>query len=329
MIDFRVLFGQLRDAGFTQWVNELEAQQDKWYLQHGDFPRWSQALLQLPEIDNARVYFDRAAITVEGDCEDQELLQHSLKRLMPWRKGPYQFSNTLIDSEWRSDLKWQRVLPHLTRLNNRRVLDIGCGNGYHCWRMLDQAPDLVLGIEPSILFNMQFQAVQKYLQRSDIHLLPIGIEDMPGDMCWFDTVFSMGVFYHRKSPIDHLYQLQGLLAPGGELCLETLVIDGSDGDVLVPRGRYARMNNVWFLPSAIELAKWLNRCGFEDVKIVDITATTTDEQRSTDWMQFESLADCLDPKNYNQTVEGLPAPKRAVLLATKAGSRVKSQGTET
>ena len=147
---------------------------------------------------------------------------------------------------------------------------------------------------------------------------------MPPDMCWFDTVFSMGVFYHRKSPIDHLYQLQGLLVPGGELCLETLVIDGSDGDVLVPRGRYARMNNVWFLPSAVELSNWLNRCGFEDVRIVDIAATTTDEQRSTSWMQFESLDDCLDPKNKNQTVEGLPAPKRAVLLARKPEKRFKS-----
>jgi tRNA (mo5U34)-methyltransferase len=320
MMDFTALFDQLRKAGFQQWVSDLKAQQKGWYLQHGDYLRWSEALSQLPKIDNVRGYFDRDAITVEGDCEDQQLLQYCLKGLMPWRKGPYQFAGILIDSEWRSELKWQRVLPHLTRLENRRVLDIGCGNGYHCWRMLDQSPDLVLGIEPSVLFNMQFQAVQKYMQRTEIHLLPLGIEDMPTNMCWFDTVFSMGVFYHRKSPIDHLYQLLGLLAPGGELCLETLVIDGSDGDVLVPRDRYARMNNIWFLPSPEELAKWLTRCGFEGVKIVDITATTTDEQRSTEWMQFESLSKCLDQKNKNQTVEGLPAPKRAVLVATKPGS---------
>jgi tRNA (mo5U34)-methyltransferase len=316
-MNFEVLFARLKDAGFGEWVKLLEARQRQWFVHHGDFPRWSQALSQLPKIDNARVYFDRAAITVEGDCEDQELLHLALKGLMPWRKGPYQFADILIDSEWRSDLKWQRVLPHLAALENRRVLDIGCGNGYHCWRMLDQSPGLVLGIEPSVLFNMQFQAMQKYLQRTDIHLLPIAIEAMPADMCWFDTVFSMGVFYHRKSPIDHLYQLKGLLAPGGELCLETLVIDGGEGDVLVPEGRYARMNNVWFLPSAEELARWVNRCGFEDVKIVDISVTTVDEQRSTEWMQFESLPDCLDPKNKNLTVEGLPAPKRAVLLAKK------------
>ncbi|MCZ6471292.1 MAG: DUF1698 domain-containing protein, partial [Gammaproteobacteria bacterium] len=116
--------------------------------------------------------------------------------------------------------------------------------------------------------------------------------------------------------IDHLYQLKSLITPGGELCLETLVIDGGKGKVLVPLGRYARMKNVWFIPSAEELAAWLQRCGFTNVKIVDITATTTDEQRVTPWMEFESLRDSLDKENNSLTVEGLPAPKRAILLAT-------------
>ena len=316
-MNFELLFDQLRDAGFSKWVKQLESRQNKWFVDHGDFPRWSEALSQLPKIENTRVYLDRDAITVDGECGNQQLLHDSLKGLMPWRKGPYQFADIVIDTEWRSDLKWQRVLPHLTALKNKRVLDIGCGNGYHCWRMLDQSPALVLGIEPSVLFNLQFQAVQKYLQRTDIHLLPIGVEDMPANMGWFDTVFSMGVFYHRKSPIDHLYQLKGLLAPGGELCLETLVIDKADGEVLVPEGRYARMNNVWFLPNVEELSKWLVRCDFKNVKIVDISVTTIDEQRSTDWMQFESLSDSLDVNDDSLTVEGLPAPRRAILLATK------------
>jgi tRNA (mo5U34)-methyltransferase len=316
-MNFEVLFDRLRDAGFDEWVKQLESQQTKWFVHHGDFARWSEALSQLPKIDNARGLFDRAAVTLEGDCRDQELLRRSLEGLMPWRKGPYKFADILIDAEWRSDLKWDRVLPHLSALKNQRILDIGCGNGYYCWRMLDQAPKLILGIEPSVLFNLQFQSIQKYLQRTDIHLLPLGIENLPADMSWFDTVFSMGVFYHRKSPVEHLYQLKGLLTSGGELCLETLVIDASEGDVLVPKGRYARMKNVWFLPSAQELAKWLERCGFENIRIVDISVTTTDEQRATEWMKFESLTDCLDAKNENLTVEGLPAPKRAVLLASK------------
>ena len=101
------------------------------------------------------------------------------------------------------------------------------------------------------------------------------------------------------------------------MCLETLVIDKADGEVLVPEGRYARMNNVWFLPNVEELSKWLVRCDFKNVKIVDISVTTIDEQRSTDWMQFESLSDSLDVNDDGLTVEGLPAPRRAILLANK------------
>ncbi|MFT5664926.1 MAG: tRNA (mo5U34)-methyltransferase [Gammaproteobacteria bacterium] len=317
-MNFDALFAQLRDAGFSAWADELAHKQADWLIHHGDYARWYNALAQLPEIKHAVGDFAKTAVSIAGDCDNPTQLHDALKGLIPWRKGPFQFNDLLVDSEWRSDLKWDRVLPQLSSLKNRRVLDIGCGNGYHCWRMLQESPSLVLGIEPSVLFNLQFRAVQKYLNRPDIQLLPIGIEDMPGEMNWFDTVFSMGVLYHRRSPIDHLFQLKGLLRAGGELCLETLVIDGDKGDVLVPKLRYARMKNVWFIPSAIELTGWLTRCGFKNVKIVDISSTTVKEQRTTEWMPFESLSECLDPQDSSLTVEGLPAPRRVIIMATKA-----------
>ncbi|TNF88011.1 MAG: tRNA 5-methoxyuridine(34)/uridine 5-oxyacetic acid(34) synthase CmoB [Gammaproteobacteria bacterium] len=314
------LFAYLCQHGLNQWAQQLRAQSAGWLVGHGDYSRWAQALEALPPMHNIEAAFDQAAVCVNGDCDDSVQLREALKGLMPWRKGPYRIADVYIDCEWRSDYKWDRILPHLAPLAGRRVLDIGCGNGYHCWRMLAQSPELVLGIEPSVLFNMQYMALNKYLQREDVHLLPIGIEDMPAEMNWFDSVFSMGVLYHRKSPIDHLYQLKSFLVAGGELCLETLVIDAEAGRVLLPRQRYARMRNVWFIPSAAELALWLERCGFVNLRIVDEGLTRVEEQRSTEWMQFESLAQCLDPDNPELTVEGLPAPRRAVILAEKPGS---------
>jgi tRNA (mo5U34)-methyltransferase len=185
--------------------------------------------------------------------------------------------------------------------------------------MLAHSPELVLGIDPSVLFNIQFQVFQKYLQRTDIHLLPIGVDEMPENLNWFDTVFSMGVLYHRRSPFDHLYQLKSFLVNGGELCLETLVIEGGAGHVLLPRDRYARMSNVWFIPSSAELVAWLQRCGFINVRVVDESVTHVEEQRVTEWMQFESLEQCLSKENPALTVEGLPAPRRAVIVANKPG----------
>ncbi len=313
------LFDYFRNHGLDRWAQQLENESKSWLVNHGDYPRWSEALNALPEINNPQSSLDTAAVTVIGDCDDQPRLRQSLRDLMPWRKGPYQVADVFIDCEWRSDFKWDRVSPYLTPLENRRVLDIGCGNGYHCWRMLAQSPDLVLGIEPSVLFNLQFQALQTYLRRTNIHLLPIGVEDIPEDLNWFDTVFSMGVLYHRRSPLDHLYQIKGFLVNGGELCLETLVLEGEAGRVLLPQDRYARMRNVWFIPSSAELVTWLQRCGFSNVRVVDESVTSVAEQRVTDWMQFESLEQCLSREDPTLTVEGLPAPRRAVLLANKPG----------
>ena len=45
--------------------------------------------------------------------------------------------------------------------------------------------------------------------------------------------------------------------------------------------------------------------------------TSTDEQRATKWMTNHSLIDFLDPNNKSLTIEGYPAPKRAVFIATK------------
>ncbi len=312
------LFQVLSAAGFNAWVDQLRKQQPDWLVHHGDYARWRAALSEMPEILDMSFHLDQPAVTINGECEHPQQLRCSLKGLSPWRKGPYQINNVYIDTEWRSDFKWSRVLPHLCSLKGRKIIDIGCGNGYHCWRMLAENPELVVGIEPSVLFNLQFQALQSYFQRPEICLLPFGIEAMPEELNWFDTVLSMGVLYHRKSPIEHIYDLKSLLRPGGELCLETLVIEGGAGKVLVPDSRYARMRNVWFIPSAMELSRWLERCGFINVRIVDISVTSLEEQRSTEWMQFESLKDCLQADNLDLTVEGLPAPRRATLVAEKA-----------
>jgi tRNA (mo5U34)-methyltransferase len=319
IMNYSALYPFLLNAGFDGWVGELKQLQKHWFSEdhHGDYYRWKAALDRLPDIQDLTLDLDASAITLQGHCHDLKGLMKALSELKPWRKGPFQFGDVYIDCEWRSDYKWERVQPHLSSLQGRKILDVGCGNGYHGWRMLSSNPELVIGIDPSVLFNMQFQAVQMYAQDERHFLLPLTIQQMPADMQWFDTVFSMGVLYHRRSPFDHLLQLKSLLKAGGELCLETLVIEGGEGQVLVPESRYARMNNVWFLPSVDELCHWLQRCGFSNIRAVDVNQTSTDEQRSTDWMPFESLEKCLDPADPGRTVEGYPAPLRAVVLANK------------
>lgn len=288
---------------------------------HGDLGAWLEALASLPSAVPSSVDFDNGAVRVgrPGDLDDaaRKDLEMRLRCLHPWRKGPFELYGIRIDTEWRSDWKWNRLAPHIAPLVGRRVLDVGCGSGYHCWRMLGAGAEWVLGIDPTLLFVVQFLAVKRLAGAWPVWVLPLGIEDLPPGSGAFDTVFSMGVLHHRRSPLDHLYELRGLLRPGGELVLETLTIEGDEGQVLLPPGRYARMRNVWFLPSPPTLAAWLRRCGFRAVRVIDASATTVVEQRATDWMRFQSLADFLDPADPRRTVEGLPAPRRAILLAER------------
>ena len=324
MIDYQPLYNILLDAKADAWVKLLPEQIAGAFNtnKHGTLSQWQSAITNLPKLPTTHRLLDADTVQI-GQLNnlseaDRMAFEQLLKTLRPWRKGPYNLFGINIDTEWRSDWKWDRLKNHITPLNHRLVLDVGCGNGYHCWRMLGAGAKMVVGIDPLLLNVMQFQLVRKLHGEAPVYVLPLGIEDLPYGLKLFDTVFSMGVLYHRRSPIDHLMELKDCLKPGGELVLETLVIDGGLGEVLLPEDRYAKMRNVWFLPSCETLISWLKRCGFKNIRLIDVTATSLEEQRSTEWMQFHSLKNFLDAENPELTCEGLPAPKRAIIIANNA-----------
>lgn len=304
-------------ALLPSWLADIK---DKSRYAHAPF--YASAIERLPSITAGSVNL-KNQVTVMTDWEQGDFKKtHSLlKNLMPWRKGPFYIGNGTdrqihIDTEWRSDFKWIRVAPHLD-LTGKRILDVGGGSGFHGFCMLGSGARSVVVIDPSCLFYHQFLAVRHFVGDVPVHYIPVALEALPDNSTLFDVVFSMGVLYHRQSPFEHLEQLKGQLKKGGTLVLETLVVDGDENSVLVPTDRYAQMNNVYFLPSVSALQNWLAKAGFTNVRCVDIDTTSTDEQRATEWMTYHSLADFLDKDNPSKTVEGYPAPKRAVLLATK------------
>lgn len=313
------------------WLNHIK---DKANYAHA--PAYQASVARLPNLSVDNVQLDSDILTINAQLSDSECKQATalLKQLMPWRKGPFQIgseedNSIFIDTEWHSDWKWQRVVPHLGNLKGRRVLDVGGGSGYHGWRMAGAGADTVIIIDPSCLFYHQFMAIRHFVGRADAHTdvhgmgsyrthyIPVPLEALPENSQLFDTVFSMGVLYHRQSPFEHLQQLKGQLVKGGELVLETLVIEGDANTVLVPHDRYAQMNNVYFLPSVAALIGWLEKAGFTEVRCVDVAVTSTDEQRKTEWMNYHSLADFLDFNDTTKTIEGYPAPMRATIIAKK------------
>lgn len=293
---------------------------DRLLLQrHGDMPRWLAAVSGLPDIE-AKLNASQGRICLaaaDGDELEPDVISSHLRQLMPWRKGPFDIFGVEVDTEWRSDWKWQRIAPHISSLADRTVLDVGCGSGYHCWRMWAEGARLVLGIDPTLLYFFQYLCLKRYAPSAPVWYAPVRLEEMPLDSQAFDTVFSMGVLYHRRSPLDHLAELYSALRPGGELVLETLVVEGDINTVLMPADRYAAMRNVFFLPATDLLELWLRRSGFVDVRTVDICVTNVAEQHSTEWMTFQSLPDFLDPADSSRTIEGYPAPRRATLIARR------------
>ena len=300
LIDLAALRGCLEDLGLGNWPDELEPLllerlRDE---AHGDFPRWRAALEGLA-----------------AQPGDEATRREHLLALSPWRKGPFELDGITIDSEWRSDLKWERCAGAIESLEGRAVLDVGSGNGYYALRMRDAGARAVIGIDPTLIYVLQFLAVRHFDRDGRVFVLPFRLEELPAASRAFDTTFSMGVLYHQRSPLDHLRQLRGTVRPGGQLVLETLFVPGEESFACTPEDRYARMRNVWLLPTIAELTTWLRRTGFRDINIVDQSITTTAEQRSTEWMRFESLAEALDPADPGRTVEGWPAPRRVVAVA--------------
>lgn len=317
-------------AQLPTWLNAIK---DKANYAHA--PVYQASVTRLPTLAVDNVDLDSDILTIDASLNQSQHKQTTalLKQLMPWRKGLFQIGNAessiKIDTEWHSDWKWQRVAPHLSNLKGRRVLDVGGGSGYHGWRMAGAGADTVIIIDPSCLFYHQFMAIRHFVGSADAHThvhgtgryrthyIPVPLEALPAHSQLFDTVFSMGVLYHRQSPFEHLQQLRGQLVKGGELVLETLVIEGDANTVLVPHDRYAQMNNVYFLPSVAALIGWLEKVGFSDVHCVDVAVTSVEEQRKTEWMTYHSLAEFLDANDSTKTIEGYPAPMRATLIAKK------------
>lgn len=287
-------------------------------ISHWDAYREKFNTLSIPSQQTIKLELeDCVRIVLQSDSssacyEKKELLQELITELIPWRKGPFEIFGEVIDAEWRSHLKWERLLPSLKDLGGARIADVGCNNGYYMFRAAKHQPELTIGFDPNGIFYHQFQLLQSFAQIPNLYFEPLGVQHLDAFPKFFDVIFFMGVIYHRKDPYESLRVLKHSLAPGGQIVFESLAIPGDEPYALCPEGRYAKMKNVWFIPTEGCMRNWLQKVGFRDISMISSTAVRPEEQRSTRLAPFESLSDYLDPEDDSKTVEGYPAPRRVI-----------------
>ncbi len=270
-----------------------------------------QAIAALPEPEVRRIELgDVVSVELEPAYESETApqIEATARMLMPWRKGPFRLGELLIDTEWQSQIKYNLLEPHFD-LEGKVVGDIGCNNGYYLFRMQSQNPAKLVGFDPSALYYSQFRFLERFL-RSGIRYELLGVEHLPFYEEPFDTLFCLGVLYHRTDPIATLKALKSGLKKGGELFLDTFMIEGEGEYCLSPAERYGKIPNVYFIPTVEALKGWCRRAGFSEVEVLAVRPTDTTEQRKTEWIATQSLEDFLDPDDPTRTVEGYPAPLR-------------------
>jgi len=295
----------------------LREERKKW-LTWKNIKPYQEAIAALPEYDNVKVTLGDSVEVHVDDLSAQETVQIKETALLmkPWRKGPFRFNDLFIDSEWQSQIKYNLLEPHFD-LKDKIVGDIGCNNGYYLFRMLSQEPKKLIGFDPSAIYYSQFQFIDHFI-KSDIVYELLGVEHVEFYEHKFDTLFCLGVLYHRSDPVAMLKSLFKGLNKGGELILDTFMIDGEEEICLTPKDRYSKIPNIYFVPTVPALINWCHRAGFDSVEVLETMKTEPNEQRKTEWIDTQSLEDFLDPNDSEKTVEGYPAPKRVYIKALKS-----------
>ena len=295
-------------------IASIRRERQKWLSWKNILPL-QEAIASLPNLDTESVSLsDIVEICFkEITPEEEEKIYSVAKTLMPWRKGPFKISQTYIDSEWQSFIKYNLLEQHFN-LTDKIVGDIGCNNAYYLFRMQTQQPKKLIGFDPSAIIYSQFQFINHFI-KSDIIYELLGVEHIKYYEHKFDILFCLGVIYHRSDPIAMLKSIYKSLNKNGELILDTFMIDGDEEICLTPKDRYSKIPNIYFIPTIKALSNWCYRAGFGRVEVLDIKKTELNEQRKTEWIASQSLDDFLDPHDQSKTVEGYPAPKRVYIKA--------------
>jgi tRNA (mo5U34)-methyltransferase len=78
-------------------------------VKNGNIPKWNKSIDELESYSKGELGLNKPYISIQNVGTSSENIELSLRKLLPWRKGPFLLNDLVLESEWHGDLKWQRL----------------------------------------------------------------------------------------------------------------------------------------------------------------------------------------------------------------------------
>ena len=108
--------------------------------------------------------------------------------------------------------EWHVVKKMLPNLENKRVLDLGCGFGWHCRYAIDEGAKSVVGIDIS---ERMLNEAKKNTESKLIEYIKMPIEDIEYPEDTFDVVISSLALHYIESCTEVFNKVNTCLIKGG------------------------------------------------------------------------------------------------------------------
>lgn len=114
--------------------------------------------------------------------------------------------------------EWPELQKLLPDFSGKRVLDLGCGYGWHCRYAAEQGAASVVGVD---LSEKMLQTAREKTQSERITYLRCAMEDISFPPGSFQVVLSSLAFHYVADYPALMQKIRDLLAPGGDLVFST------------------------------------------------------------------------------------------------------------